>query len=563
MACYERQRRSKKRLPLPALMGQLGLAKHAEKSALCPFHDDQHNSFSVYQKNGTWRWKCHAGCGQGDEITFLECYKSISNRAAIKLFLEMSGVNGATPAQPSPRKRSTKAEQSPLEWLACVNALTDKNVRQCAQWRGHSVELWFRLRQEELVGLYDGRIGFPVHDRACNVVAVHSRLKDATWRYYPEGTKVRLLVIGELVAGAPVHSFESYFDAFSFMEKSGVRTGIIVTRGAQNGKLLAGMIPAGATVYAWKQNDELKNGKRAGDEWLKAVAAHAGPKVLWAKTPEQFKDLNEWTQEGGAHRDDLLRAIEHAVPAGPLDNEVSKPVEIEKKSVAESGNLIVLPSGNVRLTDTAEALFKRIAPRKTLFRRGGRVVELIRNDRGDLILSIVTPSAARSLFENYARFAKWVSVKPPVSALKPAPTIPKELAEALLDSQQKALLPHISGLFNCPIAVEAPDGHLRVIASGYDERTHLLITGGERPPEVPLEQAVASINQIFQEFDFATPEDQSRAVASLLTPALKAGGHLKNVVPADVAEADQSQAGENISTENNRRRLQREGQPRV
>ena len=66
------------------------------------------------------------------------------------------------------------------------------------------------------------------------------------------------------------------------MDKSGERSGIIITRGAENGKLVAGLIPAGATVYAWKQNDEvnLKNGKRAGDEWLKAVADHAGAKVF-------------------------------------------------------------------------------------------------------------------------------------------------------------------------------------------------------------------------------------------------------------------------------------------
>src|SRR5439155_26154098 len=290
----------------------------------------------------------------------------------------------------------------------------------------------------------------------------------------------RPLVIGELVAGKPVHVFGSQWDAFACMDVSGERSGIIITRGAQNGNLVAGLIPAEAIVYAWKQNDELKNGKRAGNEWLKDVAAHAGTKVLWPKTPEQFKDINEWVQKGGAKHDDLLRAFGNAAPVAAQDDSVSEPDEIERQFVAESGNLIVLPSHNVRLTDTAEALFERIAPRKTMFRRGGRVVELMRNDRGDPILAIVTPSAARSRFEKYARFAKWVMVNPLKPALKPAPTIPKELAEALLDSEQAtSLLPCISGLFNCPLAVESPDGHLRVIASGYDEQTRLLITGGE------------------------------------------------------------------------------------
>ena len=83
----------KRRLPLPALLDRLGLGAHVKKSALCPFHDDRRNSFSIWRTDsGQWLWKCHAGCGQGDEITFLEKFKSISNREAIKLFKEMAGL---------------------------------------------------------------------------------------------------------------------------------------------------------------------------------------------------------------------------------------------------------------------------------------------------------------------------------------------------------------------------------------------------------------------------------------------------------------------------------------
>jgi DNA primase len=83
---------AKRRLPLPTLLDRLGLGVHAKKSALCPFHDDRRSSFSVWNSAGRWLWKCHAGCGQGDEITFLEKFKSISNREAIKLFKEMAGL---------------------------------------------------------------------------------------------------------------------------------------------------------------------------------------------------------------------------------------------------------------------------------------------------------------------------------------------------------------------------------------------------------------------------------------------------------------------------------------
>jgi hypothetical protein len=99
------------------------------------------------------------------------------------------------------------------------------------------------------------------------------------------------------------------------MDVSGKRSGIIITRGVGNGKLVTGLIPAGATVYAWKQNDELKKRKRAGDEWLKDVVQHAGTKVLCPKTPSQFKDLNDWTRAGATDKDLLDAMVEAAKSA--------------------------------------------------------------------------------------------------------------------------------------------------------------------------------------------------------------------------------------------------------
>ena len=83
---------AKQRLPLPALMRELGLGEHAKKSARCPFHEDKHNSFSVYKNpKGEFRFKCFVGCGEGDEIIFLEKLKRISRSDAAKLYLEMAG----------------------------------------------------------------------------------------------------------------------------------------------------------------------------------------------------------------------------------------------------------------------------------------------------------------------------------------------------------------------------------------------------------------------------------------------------------------------------------------
>ncbi|HSS15467.1 MAG TPA: CHC2 zinc finger domain-containing protein [Candidatus Dormibacteraeota bacterium] len=86
--------KAKPRLPVPKLMRELGYGeRHIGKEAVCPFHDDEHPSFSVFQSSDGkgWQWKCHVGCGYGDEIAFLVKHFNISRREAIKRYLEMAG----------------------------------------------------------------------------------------------------------------------------------------------------------------------------------------------------------------------------------------------------------------------------------------------------------------------------------------------------------------------------------------------------------------------------------------------------------------------------------------
>jgi hypothetical protein len=51
------------------------------------------------------------------------------------------------------------------------------------------------------------------------------------------------------------------------------------------------------------------------------------------------------------------------------------------------------------------------------------------------------------------------------------------------------------------------------------------------------------LSGLVNDFDFVTPGDRSRAIASFLTPALKLGGLIQGPVPIDVAEANASQSG--------------------
>jgi Protein of unknown function (DUF3987)/CHC2 zinc finger/Toprim-like len=322
---------AKHKLPLPALLHRLGLGEHAKKSARCPLHEDRHNSFSVYKNaKGEFRFKCFAGCGEGDEINFLEVSQHLSRSDATKLFLEMARVNGATSLRPQKESTST------FNWQACVEAFTEKHVQRLAKWRGYSIEFCRWLRESALVGLFNSCIAFPVHDRAGNVIAIHYRLKDASWRYRPQGATVHPLVIGELVPGDPVYVFESYWDAYAFMDKSGERHGIIITRGASNGALVADVIPQDAKVYLWTQNDA------AGEKWQRDICANAKATVKRARIPAAHKDLNDWTRAGG-ESDDLVAAMVDAEVIREAKNEKSESTESAEATQAPPFPLHCLP----------------------------------------------------------------------------------------------------------------------------------------------------------------------------------------------------------------------------
>jgi CHC2 zinc finger len=96
---------AKRRMPLPELMARLGLGEHAKESAHCPFHGDEHKSFSVFKgKEGWWHWKCFAGCGDGDEIRFVRKLKGLSVTGAMSVYLEMAGF---------PASRHSKSHECP------------------------------------------------------------------------------------------------------------------------------------------------------------------------------------------------------------------------------------------------------------------------------------------------------------------------------------------------------------------------------------------------------------------------------------------------------------------
>lgn len=150
------------------------------------------------------------------------------------------------------------------------------------------------VARKKIVGLFDGeRIAFPVRNAQGNVVACHYRRKeDETWRYYPKlegiGERISPLIVGDTPTAKTVFVFESQWDFCAVADKLGwhiampADTTAVITRGAENGKLLTGLCAPDAVVYAFGQNDEPnpKTGVRTGEKWLAAVAANSGRKTF-------------------------------------------------------------------------------------------------------------------------------------------------------------------------------------------------------------------------------------------------------------------------------------------
>lgn len=224
------------------------------------------------------------------------------------------------------------------------------------------------------------------------------------------------------------------------------------------------------------------------------------------------------------------------------DEPIAHPVQTQGGILREVP--IILPGGGVSITECASALFQRIGPTRTLFQRGGATVEIAEDKDGVSNLSIVTASAFRSRLEAYGDLLAWRSGEGRALVLKPS-VCPEETAKALLDTKEaREHLPPIAMLTRCPVMVPGGAGEIEILSKGYHALNGgILVTAGTEPREVEFREGIRTLTDLLSEFDFASPGDRSRAIASLITPALKMGGWLPGYVPVDVAEADQSQSG--------------------
>ena len=287
--------------PLPLFMISRGLGQHAHRSARCPFHDDQHNSFSVFEgQDGDWKWKCHAGCGGGDAIDFLCKLDGIPVKAGLERYRKESKSNhvaGLIGQNIDPKMHTARHASLPQQsrltefnWPDCVQALAYDGdlINALAKSRGYDPATIWTLLQHELIGQFDRHFAFPVTatDDRQQVIGCHYLLPDKhEWRY-TAGCSATPLLVG---VGPEYHATESTWDGIALVDQLGFENAtVVITRGASNACKIRECIPDKVIVSLWPQND------KAGQKWVEDAVRSLPGGTSICKTPPQFKDVNEW-----------------------------------------------------------------------------------------------------------------------------------------------------------------------------------------------------------------------------------------------------------------------------
>ena len=311
--------------------------------ANCPAHEDRRPSLSISEgKDGCVLLKCHAGCDLDAILSALGITKK-------DLFPErMFASNNPKFQRRSEAKPAHDHDPVRFDWQKCVAAFTEEHAEQIARWRGFSTEFVRELREKGWIGIHNGLVAFPVHNDG-KIVGTHYRLKNGKWKHFPTGIKAAPLVFGNLTSGERVNVFESTWDGLAFMDKSGERDGIIITRGAGNAKRAAALIPKGSTAYLWTQNDEPdpKTGIKPAETWQQNFVEASTCTIRRVKIPAH--DLNDWTRNG-ATPDSLLAAVANAemIRDRPLEaaSDNAKPKKEKRKSAASELVAFVVDQGD-------------------------------------------------------------------------------------------------------------------------------------------------------------------------------------------------------------------------
>ena len=427
-----------------------------------------------------------------------------------------------------------------IDWKQCVASVTDEDITTWATWRGRTEESIRLFVEHEIYGKYAGSFALPLHDpRSGKLVGVKTRpdLNSKGWCIHPFGAPNLPLIIGDpraaellLVAESPF-DLHRVIDELNFFENSKSWCAIC-TQGSGNAKAIDDVFMRGVMVIAIMQNDE------PAQQWYSDLSSHLMRPLYILRTPwdvnlgkkkdeTKIADIDDWFRYGGATHDKFMEQVNLALRFA------NKPV-------------LVLPSAGVEISSTAKTMYGGYRKLETRFVRNNEFVEPWTTDQG-LVLHVTLPAELCSDLEKDFELKQWTKG----NAYSPPMLVPNRLSSStatqLLGASEKRTesLP-LRIMAALPFLADSDTGVPILLGKGYHpEVGGVYVEQDLDIPDISLPEAVDLLtNGLFADFAFVSPSDLSRAVAQLISPAIKLGGFLGNAdFPAAIAIADQSQSG--------------------
>ena len=438
------------------------------------------------------------------------------------------------PGPPSPQRPVAPSQALPPcpEWQKCVDALTDGHLQQLAEWRGYKVEFCKNLKEYGLIGLWDGRIAFPIATFSGHVTGCHHRplAKEGNWFVtsfsHPRIAMYPLLINNPMTKNS-VSAFESQWDALSLLDHLGwpnedtLEIGIVVTRGALNTKIIERCTLPKATIIAFGQND------KAGKQWLSRIVKAAKGEVFHVQIPAEHKDLNDWIRAGanGGDIDAAIKEIKEV--AGNLGNEpevTGVNSAYDKADVLETTKdgrvYVLLPGKNNRLmSEFASDMGKALANTEIYNRNGTPFIV----DHLGQTLKLMTPDSFRTWAEKHVVCFSWdepnegpsMRIRKSMSVTEAGTTLSSEHFLKRLRSVRK--------LNQVRQPVLRKSDKIELLPIGYDAESQTYtfdIPGITFSEEMMLGEAKTILDGLFAEFCFRDDGGLSKSVAmsGLLTP---------------------------------------------
>ena len=273
----------------------------------CPFHDDNRESFSVFQQDGCWLWKCHAKDGTGNCVQFLAKFTNCTIRQACKQIEQELSDGWAKEHEdvekvfkPLPTKTLVTFAES--DYIAAEQKLLkSREALAYLASRGIPVEVARKLRIgfKQDVGKMCGQRNDDIADKGWLVFPSFENGRVVSIKYRSivrkefcrqAGMKTSVWNTDRIDLFEPVFITEGELDAAS-MEAAGFRAISLASASTPVGADDLAKIAASSAIYLAGDVDGAENG-RVGQKAMDRLAASlpSAKRIIW---PNGAKDAND------------------------------------------------------------------------------------------------------------------------------------------------------------------------------------------------------------------------------------------------------------------------------